>query len=267
MVAHRSVSQLLKYSQCSEQYRLTYVDKRNTFRPAAWLAQGTAFHSTVQGWEESGRDVGFDIGRTYEVLYDLEIESFKTRQPDLKMWLKAPKTSTEDDIAVRRIRGVEQLRNYVSFAEDNPFGIKPIDDWTLGIELPFEVEIGNVLIKGAIDQILLDFNGVEVRDLKTGNRESAFIQLGVYTLVVEKIFGWPVTKASFYYAKDNKVVTLSRKDLDRYSEEYLSELFSSLETGIQNNVFIPNPGGHCTLCPVKDYCREMGSSPERLHYG
>jgi putative RecB family exonuclease len=267
MANHRSVSQLLKYSRCSEEYRLSYVDKVTGFRPAAWLAQGTAFHETVQLWEESGRDVGFDIGSTYELVYDREIESFRERQPDLKLWLKAPKTNTEDDIATRRLRGVEQLRNYVQFTEDSPFGIKYIDDFSLGIELPFEIEIGGVLIKGAIDQVLIDFNGVEVRDLKTGNRESAFIQLGIYVLVVEKIFGWPVTKASFYYAKDNKVVTLTRKDLDRYDEVYLTELFSSLETGIQNNVFIPNPGGHCTLCPVRDYCREMGNTPERLHYG
>lgn len=267
MVAHRSVSQLLKYSQCSESYRLSYVDKQHGWRPAAWLAQGTAFHVAVQDWEESGRDVGFDICRTYEVAYDTEIESFKLHEPDLKLWLHAPKTTTENDIAARRIRGVEQLKNYVQFAEDNPFGIKAIDDWTLGIEIPFEVEIGGVLVKGAIDQILLDFDGVEVRDLKTGNRESANIQLGLYAFVVEKIFGWPVTKASYYYAKDNKVVTLSRKDLDRYDEEYLSSLFQSLETGIENKVFIPNPGSACTLCPVRDNCREMGSNPERMYHG
>jgi len=264
---HRSVSQLLKYSNCSEEYRLMYVDKKNPFRPAAWLAQGTAFHAAVQGWEDSGRFVGFDIGREYVLAYDAEIESFKQRQPDLKVWLKSPRVTTEDDIDNRRERGIEQLRNYVSFAEENSFGIKPIDDYTLALEVPFEVEIGGVLIKGAIDQILLDFDGVEVRDLKTGNRASANIQLGVYTFVVEKIFGWTVTKASYYYAKDNKVVTLSREDLNRYDETYLSELFQGLERGIENKIFLPNPGSQCTLCPVRDYCREMGSNPERMYHG
>lgn len=264
---HASVSQVLKYARCPEEYRLSYIEKKNSFKPAAWLAQGTAFHSAVQEWEDSGRFVGFDIGRTYELVYDTEIESFKLRQPDLKLWLHAPRVTTEDDIATRRIRGVEQLRNYVKFAEENPFGIKAIDDYTLALEVPFEVEIGGVLVKGAIDQILLDFDGVEVRDLKTGNRESANLQLGVYTHVVEKIFGWPVKKASYYYAKDNKVVTLSRKDLDRYDDVYLSELFQALRRGIENDVYIPNPGSHCTLCPVRDYCREMGSNPERMYHG
>lgn len=267
VVQHRSVSQLLKYARCSEEYRLSYVERKNTFKPAAWLAQGTAFHEAVQGWEESGRSSGFDIGNAYLVVYEREIESFKLRQPDLSQWLKSPKTTTENDIQARRDKGVEQLRNYVDYAENNEFVIADVDEWTLAIEVPFQVEIGGVLIKGAIDQILMLPDGVEIRDLKTGNREAAYLQLGVYTLAVEKIFGWPVQKASYYYAKDNKIVTLSRKDLDRYNEEYLSELFGALNSGIENNVFIPNPGPNCTFCPVLDYCREMGKNPERMHHG
>lgn len=258
MAQHRSVSQLLKYARCGEEYRLSYVDKTYTFRPAAWLAQGTAFHEAVQGWEESGRSPQFDIGRTFVVAYDREIEAMKSRQPDMKQWLHSLKTSAENDIEARRDIGLGQLQNYVDYAESDGFIIKDIDDFTLAIEVPFELEIGGVLVKGAIDLILLHPDGVEVRDLKTGNRESANIQLGVYVLAVEKIFKWPVIRASYYYAKDSKVVTLSKKDLARYSEEYLGELFNALDTGIANKVFIPNPGSHCILCPVRDNCRELG---------
>jgi putative RecB family exonuclease len=264
MVAHRSVSQLSKYSECSEQYRLMYVDKVKVNAPAAWLAQGTAFHEAVDIWESSGRSPQVDIGQTYLLAYDREIEAMKTHQPDMARWLKAPKTKTEDDIATRRLRGVEQLRNYVEFAETSNFVIKDIDDYTLALEVPFEIELGGVTLKGAIDQILLLPDGVEVRDLKTGNRESGKIQVAVYVLVVEKIFKWPVKKASYYYAKDSKVVTISRQELDRYSESYLSELFSTLDKGITHGVFLPNPGTQCTLCPVRDYCREMGSQPQPL---
>lgn len=255
---HRSVSQLLKYADCSEQYRLLYVDKVSNFTPAAWLAQGTAFHHAVQGWEESGRSPQFDISHAYVVKYDEEIERFKERVPELARWAKSPKTKTEDDISNRRKKGLEQLQNYVDFCESETFVIKDIDDWTLAVEMEFEIIIGDILIKGAVDQILLLPDGVEVRDLKTGNREQANIQLGVYAYAVEKIFGWPVRKASYYYAKDNKIVTLSEKDLSRYSESYLSDLFNALEKGIQNEIFIPNPGDSCFFCPVKDNCREVG---------
>lgn len=259
MVGHRSVSQLTKYASCSEQYRLSYVDKHDTFSPAAWLAQGTAFHVAIEGWEQAGRSELFDTCQAFVVAYDAEIEAFKSRQPDMTKWSHSPRSKVEDDISNRRDRGVQQVKDYMTYASSNNFMIKEIDDYTLAIEVPFEVEIGGVTIKGAIDQILADPQGVEVRDLKTGNREAAYLQLGIYAHVVEKAFGWPVVRASFYYAKDSKLVTLSRKELERYSEEYLTNLFQSLETGIQNNVFIPNPGDGCLFCPVKDYCREKGN--------
>lgn len=259
MVAHRSLSQYKKYADCSEQYRLTYIDKVGSFTPAAWLAQGTAFHAAVEGWEESGRSPQFDISRTFQVAYDAEIERFKFSQPDLKKWSHSFKTTTENDIENRRDLGLKQLQNYVDFSEEDKFVIKDIDDYTLAVEVAFEINIGGVLVKGAIDQILLLPDGVEVRDLKTGNREQTYLQLGVYAYVVETIFGWPVKKASYYYAKDNKVVTLSEKELSRYNEEYLSYLFTTLEKGIENNIFLPNPGDSCLFCPVRDYCREMGN--------
>jgi putative RecB family exonuclease len=188
----------------------------------------------------------------------------RSNQPDTSKWLRGPRTSTEDDINIRRARGISQLQTYVDYAESNPFIIKDIDDYTLALEVPFEVEIGGILIRGAIDQILGLPDGVEVRDLKTGNREAGKIQLGVYSYVVEKIFGWPVKSASFFYAKDAKVVTLTREELNRYDEKYLSDLFQTLEAGIENNIFLPNPSSSCSLCPVRDRCREMGSQPQPL---
>jgi CRISPR/Cas system-associated exonuclease Cas4 (RecB family) len=179
-------------------------------------------------------------------------------EPNLGNWLHALKTATKDDISTRRERGMEQVRGYVQYASDNDFVLADIDEWTLAIEMPFEVEIGNTLIKGAIDQVILHPDGYEVRDLKTGNRQTSALQLGVYKVALEKIFGWPVILGSYYYAKDNKVLTIPKQEMDRWTEEYLTQLFDELERGIENKVFLPNPGGHCMLCPVKKHCREMG---------
>lgn len=260
--SHRSVSQLNKYAGCSEEYRLSYVDRVNNDRPAAWLAQGTAFHIAVDEWESSGRSPLFDIVDRYRVVYNQEIAAMKSKQPDLNKWLHSPRTKTEDDISAREDRGIQQIRNYVSFCGNHPFFIKDIDEFTIALEVPFEIEIGGIAVKGAIDQILQLPDGVEVRDLKTGNREAGKIQLGVYAYAVEKIFGWPVKQASFLYAKDSKIVTVTREELNRYNEKYLSDLFSTLESGIQAGVFLPNPSASCSLCPVRDYCREMGTNPK-----
>lgn len=259
---HRSASQINTYLGCSEAYRLKYVDKPLIPpQPAAWLAQGTAYHETIQIWEESGRSPLIDLAETFTTKYNQAISKMQMEQPDLKWWLKAPKKSTEDDIKERRERGLKQVQAYVDYAEENPFYFAPLDEWTLGIEVPFEVTLGGILIRGAIDQIRLigpdPSMGVHVVDLKTGNRESASLQLGTYKIAVEKIFGWPVTKASFFYAKDSKLVGLDKADLERYTESYVTDLYSALDRGIENRVFIPNPGGQCLLCPVKKNCREF----------
>lgn len=238
-----------------------YIDKPGNSHPAAWLAQGSAYHEAIEQWELSGRSPALDVKTAFMLSYDRQIDEMKTKQPDTKLWLRGPKISTEDDIKARRLKGVQQVLGYIEYAKNNEFVLADIDEYTLGIEVPFEIEIGGVLIKGAIDQIILHPDGYEVRDLKTGNREAGTLQLGLYVVACEKIFGWPVIKASYYYAKDDKVVTISRTELDRFNEAYLAEILTALERGIENKVFIPNPGGHCMLCPVKSSCREMGLNP------
>jgi len=32
---HASVSQVLKYARCPEEYRLSYIDKKNPYKPTA----------------------------------------------------------------------------------------------------------------------------------------------------------------------------------------------------------------------------------------
>lgn len=181
----------------------------------------------------------------------------KLQQPDLKLWLKAFTKKTEQDIEERKEKGRTQVLEYLEFAEQNPYYVEYIDDYTPGVEVPFQVKLAGITVKGAVDLILARKGGVEVRDLKTGNRESAMIQLGIYKVALEKILGWNVVAASFYYAKDRKVVTLTGGDLARYTEEYVTDLFVTLNKGIENKIFIPNPGQQCTMCPVKKFCREF----------
>jgi|SRR5689334_2733894 len=254
---HRSASQINKYAQCSEQYRLSYVDKPDEpFRPAAWLAQGTAFHEAVRVWEESGRSPHMNIIDHYNKFYDHEIERFTQEQPNPSEWMRSFKKSTADDIKDRRRIGAEMAVSYTTYAKNNPFVIKELNDYTYGIEVDFEVEIGGILIKGAVDQIWDENTGIGIWDLKTGNREPQKFQLGIYKVAMEKIFNIPVVKAGFYYAKDSKAVALTSSDLARYDESYVGDVLSALDRGIQNEVFIPNVGNHCTMCPVKKSCRE-----------
>lgn len=256
MVEHRSSSQYSSYVDCSELYRLKYIERVEQ-PPAAWLAQGLAFHEAIHEWEDSGRHPNVDPVAAYANLYMAKIFELKAKYPDPKSWLKAPSKKTEDDIKERLERGQQQIRDYVSYTESYPFAIKDIDDFTLALEVPFQIELGGITVKGQIDEIWEWPDGVEVIDLKTGNREASGFQLGLYKVAVEKIFGWKVVKASYYYAKDSVLKTIDGRDLERYTESYVTELLQALDAGIANKVFLPNPGSKCTMCSVRKFCREF----------
>jgi putative RecB family exonuclease len=258
MVEHRSASQLTVYAECSEAYRLKYVEKVPQY-PAAWLAQGNAFHETVEEWELAQQPPFADLHGRYVQIYDQGIAAFDGVEPNRQHWLRAPKSSVENDISNRRELGLLLLRNYSEFVLDEQR--RPllwVDDYTPGIELPFSVTFGDVEVRGKVDRVEREEDGsLHIIDLKTGNRESAKIQLGIYKVALEKDLGIKVSKASFFYAKDGKLVTLTDWDLARYTEDYVTDLVAALTRGIENKVFIPNVTQSCFLCPVKRECREF----------
>lgn len=253
---HRSVSQLTTYAGCSEAYRLKYIEKLSGY-PAAWLAQGTAFHEVIDEYENGSGLTASQLVAKYQWIYDRIIREFDEAEPDRSKWLKAPKSTSENDISNRRELGSSLIANYLTFSKER----RPlfwVDDYTPGIELPIYTLIGDVRVKGQIDRIEREEDGtLHIIDLKTGNRESAKLQLGIYKVCLEKEFGIKVSKASFFYAKDGKLASLTDYDLARYNEQYIIDLLATLERGIQNEVFIPNVTQSCMLCPVKRKCREF----------
>ena len=258
MVEHRSATQLTTYAGCSEAYRLSYVEHIDGL-PAAWFAQGTAFHEVVEEWELAGRPPFANLYGRYVQVYDKEIASFDEVNPNRDRWLRAPKSSSETDISNRRELGDLLLRNYSQFVLDETR--RPLfwlDDYTPGIELPFSVTFGDIEVRGKVDRVeRLGDGSLHIIDLKTGNRESAKLQLGIYKVALEKELGIRVSRASFFYAKDGKLVTLTDWELVRYTEEYVTDLLLALDRGINNEVYIPNVTQSCFLCPVKRECREF----------
>ncbi len=46
--------------------------------------------------------------------------------------------------------------------------------------------------------------------------------------------------------------------MGRYTREYLTDIYATLDKAIDNRIFLPKPGSQCDLCSVMDYCREKG---------
>jgi putative RecB family exonuclease len=254
-VYYKSVSNLKLYRECGLQWKFRKFDKIES-QPAAWLPQGTAVHAAWEAWEKSGRTLTTEkILEVYYAVFDAEMDKLKEKQPDLKQWLVVGRTKIENDIANRRERGAEQAIRFIERIKDEPWKPWELPDGSPAVEVPFDVDFGFGPIRGYVD-LIKEFNDgtLLITDIKTGNREKTALQLAVYAHAVNEIFGLAITQGSWYYAKDD--VWSDRIDLSELTVEYLRQQFESQEKGIQNRVFLANPGSHCALCPAQRKCIE-----------
>jgi len=262
---HRSVSQMGGYTECSERFRLTRMVKpRLVSRPASWFASGHAQHEAIDVFEKSERRT--DPVSDYYDLYDAEIEKLTAEQPNLDLWMKPPRSTTTADISNRRKGGAKGIENYLTYCEE-PWEIWRFPDGTQALEVSYDITLGDVPLKGAVDRLVWwpKDNRVVIEDLKGGNRVKKYFQLGDYALVMNllhhDILPEPITFGRYFYLKDGGVSEWQNLSW-RYNEAYRTEAYKKLDEGIQNSIFLPNPGDHCTLCPVSSWCREMGTLKE-----
>lgn len=230
--------------------------------PAAWFVQGTAFHSTVEEWEVSGRSFPESVlHEVYLSHWNTEMDKYLTVEPDTSKWQTGGRVKPEDDIPRRRERGWEQVKGYVGYSLANSeWRILQLADGDYAIEYPFDMTLGEVRIIGSIDQIVehVPTGRLMVRDLKTGSKlPSTPLQLGVYDLAIEQDWGFRTGWGDFYMAKNN--APTEPYDLSHYSLELVSDWFHKLEAGIKNEVFIPNPGDACRTCGVSQFCSAVGT--------
>jgi DNA helicase II / ATP-dependent DNA helicase PcrA len=94
--------------------------------------------------------------------------------------------------------------------------------WPAEVEVPFEMKIGDRLVRGRIDAVFADSagGGYDVVDWKTGRQPSTAaekravaVQLAAYRLAWAALAGVPLrdVRAAFYYVRDD--VTVSPTDL------------------------------------------------------
>lgn len=263
----RSYSQLSSYARCSELFRLERIVRpRIPDRPAAWLALGIAVHAAYENWERSDRST--DAVADFEAEFERIKAELLAKQPDLNMWIKPFRVKhIQEHLESNRAKGAAQMESLIAFATD------PDNEWMVSrdelaqarVELPLDFEVGNVRVVGYVDVVPMDLDGsLYVVDLKTGNRQESNLQLGVYKVGLKKQYNLDVAGGFFLYSKDMKRGKFV--NLDRYTEGYLADLFESLERGIENQVFIPNPSDFCGICPASQWCREMGSTPIPLDH-
>lgn len=256
--------------KCGEQYRL----QRRTpapERPAAWFAQGTAFHGAVEAYERSGRELApEDTLDLADTLYRAEIARLQEREPALWMWLTGPPGGTEErtqrDIEKRAVAVRTQVNGYLEYVEEArevPWEYGP-SEYAVEVEVRLHLPSG-VQVLMYVDQIIEWPNGdLSIRDLKTGTRKEVWpLQLAIAAHGVQQQFGVPVHFGDYWYAKDFNPSALY--NLERFSLPLLDRWFARMDEAEKAGIFLPNPGDHCRVCPVADYCAATGGALADWH--
>ena len=146
----------------------------------------------------------------------------------------------------------DMVKTYLEWAEKNPN--TPVD-----VEPKFKISLNDVTISGKIDRVEMTPEGeYEVIDFKTGgvyknkNTIKDSIQMNVYALGTEKLYGKLPKKTSLFYIKHNKIVPhfIEEEKLTEFKEKLgdtVDDIFSEK--------FPANPDNwKCSRCDYAAIC-------------
>lgn len=259
---HLSYSAIDTLSGCGERFRLERVVQVPQ-EPAWWFIGGTAFHTAS---EYLDRGEFGDCDAAWQQAWNLtcekdlagvDLSAVRAGGRATKEW---PNRENED---WWNAKGPEMLRAYHEHTQS-----LAADGWRLfevvegypAVELQFLLEIGNVVVKGAIDRVYVNPDGeLVVTDLKAGSRQpESAMQLGVYSVALENITGIKAILGNYYMARKGQ--TTEAVSLLHYTKEMLAGVFGTAKRMIEAEIFLPRVSSFCVSCGVRKYCTVMPGS-------
>ncbi|ARQ94636.1 Cas4 exonuclease [Mycobacterium phage Journey13] len=257
----RSVSQINQYTRCPQAYKLARIDKVWA-RPAAWLPQGTAFHTTVEIYEKAlaeGREMTLEQAQEiFREEYAKDIGELCAETPNFEWWFWSGPYNGERDIERRFHLGLEQVEKFINWRQTEGQEIWVTPEGKPAIELPFNIELDGIRVRGFIDAVVVVNGELRVRDYKTGNSPGDDFQLGVYALAVAMTYGIEAPKTGDYFMAGKKGVKAKPTapyDLTEWTRERITERFHEVEARIQAGDFEPLPEpDKCGFCDVNYSC-------------
>ncbi len=232
------------FKVCPQLFKFKAIDKIEV-PPTVYQARGTTAHLALQ-WL-------FDLAakeRTPETLYGLFrkawVELRDEEFPDLF-------DNTEDE----RAWGIESLgvlANY--FLVEDPTQLEPLDR-----ELDMTEDLGDMTIRGILDRMEEEPDGVVITDYKTGKAPPeqyaipAFFALKIYALLIRKRIGRTPVRLKLMYLNGPTVYEIPVNDLQLdATQRKLEALWSAINRAIVKNDFPPRPGKLCGWCQFQDRC-------------
>ena len=260
---HSSFSQSSAMLKCSLQHFLERRVKVPTV-PTWATVGGSAVHAATEQWDRDMLTHG--VWDTSEILarllfikhFEAEIELRHEQQGiDPKQWRATGRASKQypnkRDEFWWRENGPLMVSRWFSWRTNNGLEIAEVDD-KLAIEIEFEVEIGGVILVGAIDRVFDSPHGFIVTDIKTGATiPKDHTQLELYVLALGLEEAW-----AYYWMGESGATTPPVKVVASEVRPRLEHLVSSTRKMQELGFYLANPGPMCSACGVRDYCYAMG---------
>jgi putative RecB family exonuclease len=239
-----SPSRASDFKVCPQLFKFKAIDKIEV-PPTVYQARGTTAHLALQWLFDHDADE-----RTPETLYELFRKAWVELRDEEFPQLFA---SVEEERAWG-IESLEVLANY--FRVEDPTNLEPLDR-----ELDMIEDLGEITIRGILDRMEEEADGVVITDYKTGKAPPpqyaipAFFALKIYALLIRKRTGRTPARLKLLYLNGPTVyeIPISDPQLDA-TQRKLEALWSAINRAIIEDNFPTRPGRLCDWCQYRDIC-------------
>lgn len=241
-----SPTRLKTYLTCPRQYRYVYIDKIEVPLSSS-LAFGRAVHEALHLlYLDGDGQVATDPAPAIATFDRLWQEALERDNPTFTSSSPTPEGYRE--LAHRMLTG------FIAGQSDKPF--------PLVMEFPFEVEASEHTLVGIIDRVDAGGDGLTIVDYKTGRAKPSRrdvdgdLQLTVYALAAEQVFGMPVERIVYYHLRDQTEIVTTRgtEEFERLTSLVLPHVLQAIEAAM----FPPCYGYWCRYCDHRERCQAEG---------
>ena len=239
-----SATRLKSLMLCPRQFRYAYVDLIPAV-PTAPLVFGRVVHQAllfIHQWQMEEKVLP-PVNETLTHFDGLWQRALQEENPFFRQGAPSPEQHSK--------LGHEILRGYLRSIEET----RP----PLAAELSFEIAVGNDKLRGVIDRIDEQEDGLIIVDFKSGARKlsqsevARDLQLTVYAFAAQQLYGRPTARVAQYYLRDGTYLR-SLRGPDDFAW-LIADLLPQARRLLREEQYPARLGYWCNWCDYRELCK------------
>lgn len=242
-----SASSLDTFKQCPRKWKYIYVDDARSVSTFATIL-GTFAHSVLEEFYQWDPEE-----RTVELAKEIARYEWD-KMTKLSRAFKSLKL-TEEDQKRMRIQAWKSVRG--AWDLEIPENVDVVE-----VEKDFMVQHEGAWVRGFIDRVERDSNGLRITDYKTGNapkeayKRDKLIQVELYAMAATELYEEPVVSAALMYLGKEIVQTEINEVVLRRTRKRLSKAIEAMSASLDTGEFAAKTGPLCAWCDFMMDCPE-----------